>query len=109
MLFQVCAVQAGVAALVLDGDGLDCELTVGQRGAQPDPPLVQGLNHGVAPLHKGGHFCGVALRRHVSPGHLLHLLGQTVGARQGGPLPADGCLVAVSGDLCWGRRKIAVQ
>lgn len=31
--FRMCGVQAGVAALVLDGDRLDGELAVGQGGA----------------------------------------------------------------------------
>lgn len=101
---QVRAVQAGVAALVLDGDRLDYEPAVGQRGAQPRPPLVRGLNHGVAPLREGGHVCGLPVLRRASPEDLLHLFGQSVGARQGGLLAANGRLVAVSRDLCWGAK-----
>lgn len=101
----VCGVQTGVAALVLDGDGLDGELTDGQGGTQPHPPLVRWLYHGVAPLCEGRHLRGLPLCRSVSPYDLLHLLGQTVGAREGGPLAAHCCLVAVNGDLSWEWKK----
>lgn len=59
--FSMHGVLAGVAALVLDGDRLDGELTVRQGGAQPDPPLVRRLYHGVAPLRKGGHLRRISL------------------------------------------------
>lgn len=98
---RVRVVQAGVAALVLDGDGLDGELAVGQGGAEPDPPLVRRLDHGVAALRKGGHSCGVPLRRSVPPYDLSHLLGQTKGARERRLLAHHRRLVAVHGDLCW--------
>ncbi len=102
LAFSMCGVQAGVAALVLDRDRLDGELTDGQGGAQPHSPLVQRLYHGVTSLRKGGHLCRFSLRRSVSPRDLLHLLRQTVGAREGGPLATHRCLVAVDSDLCWG-------
>lgn len=105
MLVQVRAVQAGVAALILDGDRLDCEPAVGQRGAQPRPPLVRWLDHGVAPLRERGHLCGLSVLRRASPDDLPHLFGQSVGARQGGLLAAHRCLVAVSCDLCWGPKE----
>lgn len=102
-------VQTGVAALVLDGDRLDGELTDGQRGAEPDPPLVWRLYHGIAPLGKGGHICGVSLRRGVPPHDLVHLFRQTVGAREGGPLAADRRLIAVDSDTCWEPREPTIQ
>lgn len=97
----ICVVQAGVAALILDSDRLDVELTVGQGGTQPDSPLEQRLNHGVAPLCKGGHLCGVSLCRSVCPGDLLHLFRQPVGAREGGLLAAHCCLVSIYCDVRW--------
>lgn len=72
--FNMRGVQAGVAALIRDGDRLDGELTVGQGGAQPDSPLVRWLYHGIALLCKGGHLCGFSLWRSVFPYDLLHLL-----------------------------------
>ena len=54
---SMSAVHTSVAAFILDGDGLDGELTVRQGGAQPDSALVRGLYHGVTLLGKRGHFC----------------------------------------------------
>lgn len=97
---SICAVHTSVAALILDGDRLDGELTVSQRGAQPDSPLVWGLYHGVTLLGKRGHFCGVSLLGVVSPNDLLDLFRQPIGTREGGFLSPHGCLVAVGCDLC---------
>lgn len=102
-------VQAGVAALVLDVDRLDGELTDGERSAEPDPPLVRWLYHGVALLGIGGHICGFSLRRGVPPHDLMHLFRQTVGAREGGPLATDRRLIAVGGDSCWEPWEPAIQ
>lgn len=102
---SICAVHTSVAALILDGDRLDGELTVRQRGAQPDSPLVWGLYHGVTLLGKRSHFCGVSLLGAVSPNDLLHLFGQPIGTREGGFLSPHGCLVAVGCDLCWRQKK----
>lgn len=104
----MCFVQAGVAALVQNGHRLNGELTVGQGGTEPDPPLVRWLYHRVAALCKGGDLWGVSLCRGVSPCDLLHLLRQPVGARKGGRLPAHRCLVALNGDLRCGWRHRTV-
>lgn len=105
VLIQVCAVQAGVAALILDGYRLDCEPAVGQGGAQPRPPLVWRLDHGVASLCERGHVRGLSVLGCASPNDLLHLFRQSVRARQGGFLAADGRLVAVGRDLCWEPKR----
>lgn len=97
---RISAVDARVAALILDGHRLNGQLTVGQGGAQPHPPLVGGLYHGVTPLGERGHFSGVSLQGAVSPDDLLHLFGQPVGTGEGGFLSPHRCLVAVACDLC---------
>lgn len=102
---RMCGVQAGVAAFVLDGNGLDGELAVGQGGAEPHSALVRRLDHGVAALCVGSHLRDHSLGGRVLPCDLLHLLGQTVGAGEGGLLAAHRCLVALDGDLCWERRR----
>lgn len=95
----VCAVQAGVAALVLDSHGLDGDLTVREGGTEPDPSLVRRLDHGIALLGEGGHVGGDPLCR-VSPCDLLHLFGQTIGAGERNLLAAHCRLVLVASDLC---------
>lgn len=95
----LCVVHAGVAALILDGDGLDGELAFRQGGGEPRSSLVSLLDHGVAPLCEGGHLLGVSFGRRVPPRYLLHLFWQTVGAREGHLLTRHCCFVAFYGDL----------
>lgn len=102
---RMCVVHAGVAAFILGSNGLDGELAVRQGGTEPDPSLVRGLNHGVAPLCERGHLCGFPLRRRVSPYDLLHLFRQTIGTGKGCLLAADCCLVAVNTNLCWKQKS----
>lgn len=106
---SVCAIHTGVAALILDGDRLDGEPTVRQRGAQPHSPLVRGLYHGVTLLGKRGHFCGGSLLGFVSPSDLLDLFRQPIETGEGGFLSPHGCLVAVGCDLCWRQNEATTQ
>lgn len=97
---RICVVDTSVAAFILDGDRLDGELAVRQRGAQPDSPLVWGLYHGVTSLGERGHFLRV-----VSPHDLLDLFRQPIGTREGRLLSPHRCLVAVGCDLCWRKKR----
>lgn len=92
-------IHAGVAALILDGNGLDGELTVGQGSSEPDSSLVLWLDHGVAPLCKGGYIFRFSLGRLVLPNYLLDLFRQTIGARKEGLFATHCCFVVVDGDL----------
>lgn len=106
---RIRAVHTSVAALILDGDRLDGELTVRQRGAQPHSPLVWGLYHGVALFGERGHFCGVSLPSVVSPNDLIDFFRQPIGAGEQGFLPPHRCLVAVCCDLCWRQKEATIQ